>query len=336
MKRSKRTLSSMIKTKGLLITTCITLAACAGPEARKTERYMYTEGRTVYVSGEQTSKEDIVSTLWDAGERGYVRIVRMEDAAPGPNDHPVNLTPGQIRDVLGELRVANGKQVGDVLGQLVSKEEKDSVPVFTENQLDRIAEPLAMALAQAGSRQEVTFAVAGEEGLLQGVIQSPVLTTGRVFYRNGRLNVIFGLVHNKYRDQLRATGVLRAYTPGSRTRQLTDRTILPDEAMQYAVADRQDWIQISPGAWTTPAGQVATAEVQPQTGPAPAAQPSPPEPAAQPGIAAPAPRSEPDEYSGDFYQSIEMRLKRLIRLREQGLITEQEYQQRRQAIISEL
>lgn len=334
MKRSKRILSRTIKNKGLLITTCIILTACASPEARKTERYIYTEGRTVYVSGEQTPKEDIVSTLWDAGERGYVRIVRMEDAAQGLNDHPVNLTPGQIRDVLGELRVANGKQVGDVLGQLISKKEKDSVPVFTEDQLDRIAEPLAAALAQAGPRQEVTFAVAGEEGLLQGVFQSPVLTTGRVFYKNGQLNVIFGLVHNKYRDQLRATGVLRAYTPGSRARQLTDRTILPDEAMQYASGERQDWIQVSSRAWSTPAGQVATAEVQP--GPTPGIQPSPPETAAQPEIAAPPPRSEPDEYSGDFYRTIEMRLKRLIRLREQGLITEQEYQQRRRAIISEL
>lgn len=332
MKRSKRIPSNTIRNRGLLIIICGLLAACGGPEARKTEKYVYTEGRTVYVSGEQTPREDIVSTLWDGGERGHVRIVRIEDAAQGPNDHPVNLTPGQIRDVLGELRIANGRQVGDVLGQLVSKEDKDSVPVFTEDQLDRIAEPLAIALAQAEPRQEITFAVTGGAGLLQGVLQSPVLTTGRVFYRNGRLNVIFGLVHNKYRDQLRATGVLRAYTPGSRTRPLTDRTLLADEAMQYASDERRDWLQISPRAWTTPAAQVATTEIQP-------AQPTPaqpaPEPAAQPDTAAPAPR-EPDEYSGDFYQSIEMRLKRLIRLREQGLITEQEYQQRRQAIISEL
>lgn len=335
MKRSKRILSSAIRNRGLLIIICGLLAACSGPEARKTEKYMNTAGRTVYVSGEQIPKEDIVSTVWDGGERGHVRIVRMENAAQGPNDHPVNLTPGQIRDVLGEIRVANGKQVGDVLGQLVSRKEKDSVPVFTGDQLDRIAEPLAMALAQAGPRQEIIFAVTGGTGLLQGVFQSPILTTGRVFYKNGQLNVIFGLIHNQYRNQLRASGVLRAFTPGSRTRRLTDRTLLPDEAVQYASAERQDWIQISPRAWTTPAGQVATTEIQPAQ-PTPDVQPGPSEPAIQPGMATPAPRSEPDEYSGDFYQSIEMRLKRLIRLREQGLITEQEYQQRRRAIISEL
>ena len=61
---------------------------------------------------------------------------------------------------------------------------------------------LAVGLAEAAPDEDVTFAVIGmHRGLGVGLFgrdlfaKSQKATTGRVFYFNGRLNIIFGVIH---------------------------------------------------------------------------------------------------------------------------------------------
>lgn len=303
--------------KALLIVLCIGVSACSSAGDRQTEKFVYASGRPSY--GFQPGK-DVVATLWQAGEYGYVRIVTIEGAAQGSNDQPVNLTPEQIREAFSRLQI--------------QKNNKEPKPLFTERELNNIAKPLAQALAEARPDQDISFAVADREGGVLASVFSPLLmTTGRVFYKNGELNVILGTVQTPFESQLRATGVMPDFTPGSRNNPAgLQKKIVLGPAMQYASAGREDWIQINTASGLTAPGQIATGPSQPVIA-APPPQPRMPAPASSgTGME----RGGSDYRSEDYYRQIETRLKGLKRLREQGLITEQEYQQKRQAIIDQL
>jgi len=317
--RSQGIFLGRVRLNILLTALGIALAACAGPEARKTEKYIYSSGRTIY---KEQGNEAIAAVVWDAGEYGHVRIVPAEDAAQAPNDHPVTLAPEQIRNAFSQLQVQQGSN--------------DSEPVFTESELEDLAEPLAEALAKAQPEQDVTFAVTGKEGPLFGIFQPRAVTTGRVFYQDGQLNVIFGIVQGEFESQLRATGILRAFTPGSRRNPLAaSMPILPGKAMDYATAGREDWIQIRPQAWSEPAGQAQAASPPRPRGSEPPRLAVPARRGEQSDAAAPTPDSR-RQHDKNFYDEIEQRLRGLNRLRNLDLITEEEYQEKRRAILDQL
>ena len=50
----------------------------------------------------------------------------------------------------------------------------------------------ARALSQAGPNEDVTFVVVGQRKAVYGLAKQRKVTTGRVFYREGKLNIIFG------------------------------------------------------------------------------------------------------------------------------------------------
>jgi hypothetical protein len=271
----------------------------------------------------------VEALIWDDAEYGYVRIERAEGGAQ--NEHPVTLTPDQIRNFLGTLEVRSGSN--DKLR-----------PVFTEEELNDIAGPLSMALAQAQPSQDITFASTGTPGRLGriNVFTPRYVTTGRVFYADGRLNIIFGLIQGEFEGQLRATGVLRPFTPGSRDKRLTaDATVQPPVEMQYASAKRGDWIQVAPAALpATAVAATAVAATSTQTGATTGtSQSSRVQPAAS--VAAPAAAVQPvagsaTESKDSQYQRFEARLTTLRKLRDSNLISEHEYQAKRRAILDEL
>ncbi len=252
--------------------------------------------------------ENIVSILWE-GQYGYVRIERAERNAP-VNDHPVSFTAEQVRLVLSQLQVEKGAARAKT--------------VFDGEELDDISQPIALALANAGSDEDVTFVVAGQKGPIT-FMKKRLLTTGRIFNRDGMINIIFGLVHAEFQDQFRATGILRDFTPGSRTGRIETRWNIhsTNPAMKYA-SDRKDWVQISDQAGILVAQKAeapvrSTAASQQQAAPL-SVQPD----------STPSRRIKPD------YQDLEQRLEVLKRLRGRDLITEKEYQQKRQAILNQL
>ena len=252
--------------------------------------------------------ENIVSVLWEE-QYGYVRIERAENNAPF-NDHPVSLTAEQVRQMLSQLQVEKGAA--------------SSKTLFDGEELDDISQPIALALANAGSDEDVTFAVAGQKGPIT-FIKKRLLTTGRIFNRDGMINIIFGLVHTEFEDQFRATGILRDFTPGSRTGRIQTRWNISstDPAMKYA-PERKDWVLISDQARMLVA-QRAEAPVRSNAASQQQAAPL----SVQPDNAS-SRRIKPD------YQDLEQRLEVLKRLRGRDLITEKEYQQKRQAILNQL
>lgn len=221
----------------------------------------------------------------------FTRLVELEVKAPA-NDQPYVVDPERLRQALAELKVV----------RTISPEP---VAVFTEDQLKKIAAPLASALAKATPGQDVVFATTGKNGLLGSASPSRV-TTARVFAREGNLNVIFGLVHERYESsELGFTPP--AIEPGRRAQRLDPIwKIVPEARMAHLAEKRADWVVFD-----------ARALQAPSSAPAPAANSSPAS-------------AEPEEVR---YRNVKQRLEILDRLRADGLITEEEYRQRRRAVL---
>jgi hypothetical protein len=103
-----------------------------------------------------------------------------DGASPVRNRHPSNLTPREIRSLIGSLEVSGWS--GTILGLLTAPQPK---PVFTEAERAELAEPLAAAFHGATPRERVFF-----------VIQNPDApydtdrTSGSLFFRDDYLHVV--------------------------------------------------------------------------------------------------------------------------------------------------
>ena len=227
--------------------------------------------------------------------RAYVRVEKIEPDAP-PNDPPAGLRPEQVRMALAGVREK---------APILAADET----VFGADELDELAPRIASALATATPVEDVTFGILGSHGLLGS--HSPLTaTTGRVFVRGGRLNVIFGLVQSSF-DAIDIHGTTEQLVPGQRRTRVEQGWTLAAAAAQR-VDGRGDWLAFDI------ASLVPSKE---RSAPAPAP--------ARPLTAAPT----ADE---SRYQDMASRLRILDRLHADGLVSEEEYRERRRAILQSL
>jgi hypothetical protein len=287
---------------------------------------------------------NVVSKVYD-GRVAYVRIETRESGAP-LNQHPVSIEPASLRGLLTRFQTPKNEAL------------------FDPEELDEIVTPLAQALGRVRPEQDVSFAVSGRHGLL-GPLAPRSVTTARVFFIDGRMNFIFGLVQLDWESRYRGSGYLIPFEPGKRSAAVDKNArVIADGA----VSKRADWLQVDPLApppVATPApdapkpavvippatagAAAAGAAAQPATpaAPTPAAQPPTPEPpvpqppAPQPPKPQPAPPPAPAPAApaadGEtLYRQTAERLKALQKLRDSGAITEEEYQQKRREILKGL
>ncbi|MCC9596954.1 MULTISPECIES: SHOCT domain-containing protein [unclassified Rubrivivax] len=254
-----------------------------------------------------SSADRVVSTVL-AATHDYVRIERAEPGA-APSLHPAVVPSEQLRALLVPLRNA------------VKDDE-----LFTADELDVLAPALAKALAQAEPGQDVAFAVTGRHGGF-GPLVPRTVTTGRVFRSADGLQLIAGMVWAPFESQYLATGVRVAFEPGRRAAPV-------DAGVRIAAPNgrsvRADWVSLLVAPAAAPAPRAAT------TAPAAAAPVAPAAAgAAVPPAAAPAPAPQRPRDAG-FYEDQEQRLRTLKRLHDNGLITDEEYRQKRYEVLQQL
>jgi hypothetical protein len=182
-------------------------------------------------SGTDGGKAEI--TIWNSREQN-VRIVRQdlsEGGAVVPNDQPIVLLADHIKSGLRTLECK------------LSPTDK-AVPVFTDPEIEILGSKLSEALAQAGPDKDVTFAIIGQRKAFYDLAKQRKVTSGRVFYREKKLNIIFG----KMIDDLREGIDLRVYplTPGMRSyTQEHTWTLEETPDMQFYTGGgmvRSDWV----------------------------------------------------------------------------------------------
>jgi hypothetical protein len=217
---------------------------------------------------------------------GYVRIQRIE-AGAADNAHPFDISVDALRQALASLEVEGGVSIS-------------AKPMFTDEELEEIVPHLVAALAKAGPKEDVTFAVTGRHGMF-GSYSSKSVTTGRLFVRDRQLSIVFGLVHELYQGGELGPSV-PSFPPGS-------RAYRPDSVWRLVpkigrLADKRvDWLMLDTTKLPTPRAKAGDA-----------------------GAAG----------ADSRYQEIQNRLNVLSRLKADGLITEEEYSERRRAILQGL
>lgn len=230
----------------------------------------------------------------------YVRLDPIEAGAPA-NSHPFAISAGQLSRLLAGIKASGAASVG-------------SAPVFSQEELDTIVPPLASALSKAGPNQDVTFAVTARRGIF-GRLAPKAVTTGRLFVQGDSLNLIFGLIQQRTNGEvLDHRGVVPEVIPGTRSRRIDLNVGQIEPGSGHVHERRGDWLVFDRSA-IPPA---AAAPTRRDTG-------------AKSGGEAPATPTVDGKV-----QEIEHKLRVLETLRERGVISEQEYRERRRAILEQL
>ena len=99
---------------------------------------------------------------------------------PALNSHPATVTTNEVRLLLGSLQVSGWS--GTLMGLV---QNPQPIPLLNRNELNRVVEPLATALQQAGPTERVSF-------LLEDTARpySPDRTAGLLFIRGPYLHVV--------------------------------------------------------------------------------------------------------------------------------------------------
>lgn len=236
-------------------------------------------------------------------EDSYVRLEPIEPGATA-NSHPAAVSAGQLRRLLAPVEVSDAAVIG-------------KAPVFSQEELETIVPPLASALSKAGPQQDVTFAVAGRRGVF-GRLSAKSVTTGRLFASADSLNLIFGLIQQRVdAAMLDYSEVIPEIIPGTRSRRIDLKVGRIEPGSGRLLERRGDWLVFDraaiPAAAAVPAARSAR-DTDAKSG----------------GEAPPAPTLESKA------QEIENKLRVLEALRERGVVTEQEYRERRRAILEQL
>jgi hypothetical protein len=190
------------------------------------------------------------------------------------------------------------------LGTVQATDEGQPVPLFAKGELKGLVKALGEALALAQPGEDVILLSTYKRG--GGFMEMPVGLTARLFVKDGALNLIVHDARLTFMDRYSADRTLPTFVYGSRTAATPTSLQAPG-----ATRLRGDWLALAPVADAPPAL---------------AATPTAPR-AAEP----PAPARD-----AAFYEAQRERLKALKKLRDENLLTEAEYQDKRAAIVKTL
>ncbi len=259
------------------------------------------------------------------GKYSYVRIVPAENGAA--TSFPLVVDEDRLGSLLKELLGAANASFSDR-------------PLFSRAEVAELVPPLRVALGTARSGEDVLFAVTGTHKPLS-LTETESVTTGRIFVADGRLNLILGMTRVNFGDALKANGTLRSFEQASRHAGLTTAEAVHGTSWQPIVASRADWLGVpieklgyfgtlaAPAVVTPALGAASGGRAPMLAAPATADTLSARASAGASGSTASAASNAEDG-------AAERRLATLERLRQKGLITQQEFDTKRKAVLDGL
>ena len=261
---------------------------------------------TLFGSGSakaEAAKPGSGQRLWQIHDFSSVALAPRE-AGSVANGQPITLTVEGLRQQLAQVQ-----SVGPAGPQAL----------FATDELAELVGPLVQAFGRAGPGDDVLLLSSSRRDA--GLLSQPTAITARLFVQDNQLHLIVHDARFDFYDTYRGTNAAPRFRFGSRSG-AGAAVITSAEAPNR----RADWLAIPLSRAAGPA-VVQPAAVMTAPAPAPVAAPvAVPMPAA----AAP-PARKPLDAAGT--EDIERRLETLKRLRDKGLISEDEYQQKRKEIL---
>jgi Short C-terminal domain len=244
---------------------------------------------------------------WALGDFSSVRLVPRE-AGSAPNEQPHRVDAEALRQLLSPLRIPTSE---------------GSQSLFATDELAELIGPLAQAFANAGPDDDVLVLSSSRRG---GVLTPPLAVTARVFVQGGSLHFIAHDSRYEFYNHYRGSGRPPEFTFGSRTRVGKAKVLAG-----LGASSREDWVVLPLDAIAGVAGKAPTPATRPSVMPDAAGS--------NPPAAIRAPASSPSAVGNSrardaaFSDEIEQRLVTLKRLRDKGLISEEEYRQKRKEVL---
>ena len=293
--------------------------------------------------------------IWEASRNVFIKYAEQDVTSFGANDHPVDLRVDELSKALGSLRISKKDNADS---------DQEQKAVFTDEQIETLSPNLARGLANAKRNQDVIFSLERTVRRLLGTRKKRLYVAGRAFYKDDRLNIIIGDYDRAGDDAFEA-----AYDPthvgivtynfdhGRRTKssRVFNKASIKAPGVEYRQLNgerRNDWLVIDLQSasesvdasvkmrkaeevakkreelkeilGSEEAGAKVPAQVLPVTSAPASVAPA----AATPTTVAPA--------AAPATQSFEERLTTLKKLRDKGLITDEEYAMKRSQILDEL
>ncbi len=250
---------------------------------------------------------DPVQTQWKLANFTWLKRVPAEGGAPA-NAHPAALAADTLHAMLEPVQAM-------VEGQ--------AIPLFAKDELKALVKPLAEAFALAQPGEDLILLSTHKRG--GSFMEMAVGLTARLFVRDGALNLIVQDTRLGFMDRYAADRTLPTFVYGS-------RTAASGASLQArgAAQPRADWLALP--LLAAPARPAAPAPVAaPPAAAVTALATTPASPASAP---APEPPAAPRDAA--FYEAQTQRLKALKKMRDEGVLTEAEYQAKREAILRTL
>jgi Short C-terminal domain len=262
-------------------------------------------------AGEATQFQvDGARRTWRIGEFTTVALAPIEGGS-APNQHPARVTADALRWQLGGVRATVGGQ---------------NMALFATDEINDLAEPLAQAFAAAGPGDDVVLVSSSRRGA--SLFTNVTAVTARLFVQDGGLQLIVSEARQEFVRDYIASRSEPQFVYGSRLK--AGKANLTHGA---AASTRADWLVLgtglpgaAPGMVSAPAAPAAASVVAPVAAAARSA--SAVMPTVAPSAAAPA--AEP------LQTEAEHRLATLKRLRDRGLISEEEFQEKRKEVLKQL
>ena len=249
--------------------------------------------------------------VWKVGEFSALRLVPAEPGSV-PSQHPATIGAARWRALLALVELPTR---GDRAERL-----------FSADELEDLAPALARALAVAGAQDDLLILSTSRRG---SGFSTPLSVTARAFVQGGRLNLI---VHDTRRDAYsdhRVTRSLPRFDFGQRAT-ASPAVLRADGGAQALRSDWVAWALDAPAAAAAPAVSAAPAI------PVVPAVAAPPAGASAPAAAGPPAAAASRARDAAFYAEQGERLRGLQRLRDAGLLSEEEFQRKRRAILDSL
>jgi hypothetical protein len=264
--------------------------------------------------------------IFRKGQDTWVKVVKGNKKL-APFSHPYEFSVEDMEAALGSIRYLKP----DLLS--MSGKKGKEYDALSAEEIKLLAEPLAKAFKEAGPEEWVDFSVNTFRG--QIIIGSFRQSDGVMFVQDGKLNVALRNIAVKTAPDQQ----VNTYDPTKSYRAPTKLVAVAGQELKS-----ENWIIMD--AKNIPRIQAAGTEgpmivIPTQPAPAPAATPAPaptPAPAAPGTEDLPAPTTEaaPPAAPAPPAQSVKDRLLQLQELYDQGLISKEEYEKKRQEILKDL
>lgn len=274
------------------------------------------------ISGLSIAQAAANSVIWKKDEQ-IIQLVAQDAKSVLHNEHPVNADAAEIAAMLKLLRLGHKDEEPTVA----------TVAVFTPDEIDDLSTAVATGLSRAKPSQDITFYVIGSHRIASGAFaRRNRVSAGRIFYLDGKLNVIFGQLQTPLRKKNVYGRTDEDFYPrnyGSRTKATDhdDAVLITNSAIQPYRSEngvRDDWVVVQT------VGSVASAPATPPKPVETISAGSIESASQQPDAATIQPAAVPS--SAD----VENRLRELKRLRDKQLISEEAYQAKMQEILRDL